>query len=93
MQVAVTLDSTFLFSITASKGKQVAGAQPAEDLPFLNVSDLTFSKRISRVTVIEANDKKNNRGYMFLVTLDRNDRSKKRSKAVVKAQDEEGQFT
>ena len=28
----------------ASKGKQVAEAQPAKDLPFLNVSDLTFQK-------------------------------------------------
>jgi hypothetical protein len=44
----------------ASKGKQVAEAQPAEDLPFLNVSDLMFSKRNSRVTIIKANDKKNN---------------------------------
>ena len=93
MQVVVTLGSTFLFSITASKGKQVAEAQPAEDLPFLNISDLTFSKRNSRVTVIEANNKKNNRGYAFLVYSDSNDRSKKRSKVVVEAQDEEGRFT
>ena len=59
MQVAVTLDSTFLFSIMACKGKQVAEDQPAEDLPFLNVSDLTFSKSNSRVTVVEVNNKKN----------------------------------
>ena len=64
----------------------MAEAQPAEDLPFLNISDLTFSKRRnSRVTVIEANNKKNNQGYAFLVYSDSDNRSKKRSKAVVEA--------
>ena len=77
----------------ASKGKQVAEVQPAKDLPFLNVADLTFSKRNSRVAVIEANDKKNNWGYMFLVYSDSDNRSKKRSKAVVEAKDKEGRFT
>ena len=43
----------------ASKGKQVAEAQPAEDLPYLNTTDLTFSKRKARVMVVEADDKKN----------------------------------
>jgi hypothetical protein len=43
----------------ASKGKQVAEAQPAEDLPYLNTTDLTFSKRNNRVTVVEADNKKN----------------------------------
>jgi hypothetical protein len=79
----VTLDSTFLFSITASEGKEVAEAQPAEDLPFLNFSNLTFSKSNSRVTVVEANDKKNSQGYTFLIYSDHGD--KKRSKAVVEA--------
>ena len=88
MQVAVTLDSTFLFSITASKGKQVAEAQPVKELPYLSTTDLTFSKRNSRVTVVKANDKKNSRGYMFLIYSDHSD--KKQSKAVVEAQDEQG---
>jgi hypothetical protein len=44
----------------ASKGKQPAEDQPAKDLPYLDVSNLTFSKRNSRVTVIKADDKKNN---------------------------------
>jgi hypothetical protein len=83
VQVAVTLDSTFLLSITASKGKQVAEAQPGEDLPFLNISDLTFSKSNSRVTVVEANNKKNSQGYAFLIYSDHSD--KKQSKAVVEA--------
>ena len=65
----------------ASKGKQVAEAQPAEELPFLNISNLTFSKSNSRVTVVKANDKKNRRGYVFLIYSDHSD--KKRSKAVV----------
>ena len=43
----------------ASKGKQVAEAQPAEDLLYLNTTDLTFSKCNSRVTVVKAGDKKN----------------------------------
>jgi hypothetical protein len=43
----------------ASKGKQVAEAQPAEELSYLNTTDLTFSKCNSRVTVVEADDKKN----------------------------------
>ena len=77
----------------ASKGKQVAEAQPAEDLPFLNVSNLTFSKRNSRVTVVEANDKKNNQGYVFLVYSDNDNGSRKKSRAVVEARDEEGWFT
>jgi hypothetical protein len=88
VQVVVTLDSTFLFSITASKGKQVAEAQPAKDLPFLNISDIMFSKSNSRVTVVEANDKKNSQGYTFLIYSDHSD--KKQSKAVVEARDEEG---
>jgi hypothetical protein len=75
----------------ASKGKQVAEAQPAEDLPFLNVSNLTFSKSNSRVTVVKANNKKNSRGYTFLIYSDHGD--KKQSKAVVEAQDKEGRFT
>ena len=74
MHVVVTLDSTFLFSITASKGKQVAEAQPAEDLPFLNISDLMFSKSNSRVMVIEVNDKKNSQGYAFLIYSDHGDK-------------------
>ena len=91
MQVAVTLDSTFLFSIMASKGKQVAEAQPVKELPYLSTTNLTFLKHNSRVTVVEADDKKNSRGYTFLIYSDHGDR--KRSKAVVEAQDEEGQFT
>jgi hypothetical protein len=83
MQVAVTLDSTFLFSITASKGKQVAEAQPAEDLPYLNTTNLTFLKCNSRVMVVEADDKKNSQGYTFLIYSDHGDR--KQSKAVVEA--------
>jgi hypothetical protein len=75
----------------ASKGKQVAKAQPAKELPYLSITDLTFSKHNTRVTVVEANDKKNSRGYAFLIYLDHGD--KKRSKAVVEAQDEEGRFT
>ena len=43
----------------ASKGKQVAEAQPAKDLPYLNTTDLMFSKNNSRVTVVKADDKKN----------------------------------
>ena len=39
----------------------------------------------------EANDKKNSRGYAFLIYSDHSD--KKRSKAVVEAQDEQGRFT
>jgi hypothetical protein len=58
----------------ASKGKQVAEGQPAKDLPFLNVSELTFSKSNSRVTVVEANDKKNSRGYAFLIYSDHSDK-------------------
>ena len=87
----VTLDSTFLFSITASKGKQVAEAQPAEELPYLNTTNLTFSKHNSRVTVVKADNKKNSRGYAFLMYSDHGD--KKRSKVVVEAQDEQGRFT
>jgi hypothetical protein len=68
----------------ASKGKQLAEAQPAKDLPFLSISNLTFLKRNSRVTVIEANNKKNNRGYMFLVYLDNDKGLRRRSRAVVK---------
>jgi hypothetical protein len=79
----------------ASKGKQVAEAQPAEELPYLSTTDLTFSKcnskSNSRVTVVEADDKKNSRGYAFLIYSDHGDR--KQSKAVVEAQDEEGRFT
>jgi hypothetical protein len=45
----------------------------------------------SRVTVVEANDKKNSRGYAFLIYSDHGD--KKQSKAVVEAQDEQGWFT
>ena len=75
----------------ASKGKQVAEAQPAEELPYLSTTDLTFSKRNSRITVVEADDKKNSRGYAFLIYSDHKD--KKRSKAVVEAQDEQGRFT
>ena len=91
MQVVVTLDSTFLFFITASKGKQVAEAQPAKELPYLNTTDLTFLKCNSRIMVVEADDKKNSRGYVFLIYSDQRD--KKQSKAVVEAQDEEGRFT
>jgi hypothetical protein len=68
----------------------VAEAQPAEELPYLSTTDLTFSKHNSRVTVVEADDKKNSRGYAFLIYSDHGDR--KQSKAVVKAQDEEGRF-
>ena len=90
MQVAVTLDSTFLFSITASKGKQVAEAQPAKELPYLSTTDLTFSKCNFRITVAKVDDKKNSRGYAFLIYSDHGD--KKWSKAVVEARDEEGRF-
>ena len=72
----------------ASKGKQVAEDQLVEELPYLNTTDLTFSKHNSRVTVVEANDKKNSRGYAFLIYSDHG--NKKRSKAVVEAQDEQG---
>ena len=75
----------------ASKGKQVAEAQPAEELSYLSTTDLTFSKRNSRITVAEADDKKNSRGYAFLIYSDHGD--KKRSKAIVEAQDEQGRFT
>ena len=54
----------------ANKGKQVAEAQPAKELPYLNTTDLTFSKRNSRITVVEANNKKNSRGYVFLIYSD-----------------------
>ena len=43
----------------ASKGKQVAEAQPAEELLYLNTTDLTFLKHNARVMVVEADDKKN----------------------------------
>ena len=69
----------------------MAETQPAEELPYFNATDLTFSKHNFRVTVVEADDKKNSRGYAFLIYSDHDDR--KRSKAVVEAQDEEGQFT
>jgi hypothetical protein len=68
----------------------VAEAQPAEELPYLSTTNLTFSKHNTRVTVVEADDKKNSRGYVFLIYLDHSDR--KQSKAVVEAQDEEGRF-
>jgi hypothetical protein len=51
----------------ASKGKQVAEAQPAEDLPYLNTTNLMFLKNNSRVTVVKADDKKNSQGYTFLI--------------------------
>ena len=54
----------------ASKGKQVAEAQPAEELPYLNTTDLTFSKHNDRVTIVEADNKKNSQGYAFLIYLD-----------------------
>ena len=60
----------------------MAEAQPAEELPYLSTTDLTFSKRNSRITVVEADDK-NSRGYAFLIYSDHGD--KKRSKAVVEA--------
>ena len=41
--------------------------------------------------VVEADDKKNSRGYVFLIYSDHGNR--KQSKAVVEAQDEEGRFT
>ena len=72
----------------ASKGKQTAEAQPVEELPYLSTTDLTFSKRNSRVTVVEVDNKKNSRGYAFLIYSDHSD--KKRSKVVVEAQDEQG---
>ena len=75
----------------ASKGKQVAEAQPAEDLPYLNTTDLTFLKCNARVTVVKADDKKNSWGYAFLIYSDHGDR--KWSKAVVEARDKEGRFT
>ena len=75
----------------ASKGKQVAEAQPAKELPYLNTTDLTFLKCNARVTVVEADDKKNSRGYTFLIYSDHGNR--KWSKAVVEARDEDGQFT
>jgi hypothetical protein len=76
----------------ASKGTQPAEGQPAKDLPYLNVSNLTFSKRNSRVTVIRANNKKNNQGYVFLIFLNNNEGSKRRSNAVVGHRDSEGHF-
>ena len=66
----------------------MAEAQPAEELPYLSTTNLTFSKRNARVTVVEADNKKNSQGYMFLIYSDHGDR--KQSKAVVEAQDEEG---
>jgi hypothetical protein len=69
----------------------VAEAQPVEELPYLSTTDLTFSKHNSRVTVVEADDKKNSRGYAFLIYSDHGD--KKQSKAVVEAQDKQGRFT
>ena len=67
----------------ASKGKQVAEAQPAKELPYLSTTNLTFSKhnsritfskRNSRITVVKANDKKNSRGYAFLIYSDHGDK-------------------
>jgi hypothetical protein len=58
----------------ASKGKQVAEAQPAEELPYLNTTDLTFSKHNARVMVVEADNKKNSQGYAFLIYSDHGDR-------------------
>jgi hypothetical protein len=52
----------------------VAEAQPAEELPYLSTTDLTFSKCNSRITVVEANDKKNSRGYTFLIYSDHGDK-------------------
>ena len=69
----------------------MAEAQPVKELPYLSTTDLTFSKRNSRVTVVKADDKKNSRGYAFIIYSDHSD--KKQSKAVVKAQDEQGRFT
>ena len=66
-------------------------AQPVEELPYLSTTYLTFSKRNSRVTVVEADEKKNSRGYTFLIYSDHSD--KKQSKVVVEAQDEQGRFT
>ena len=83
----VTLDSTFFSFITASKGKQ-----PAEELNYLNVAELTFAKENSQVVVIEASDNKNSQGYVFLVFLDNNNRLKKWSRAIVKHQTPEGRF-
>jgi hypothetical protein len=82
----------FLTSTTASKGKQLAKDQPAEELTYLNISDLTFLKRNSCIIVIEADDKKNTQGYAFVAFLDNNKGSKKRSKAIVKHQGPEGHF-
>jgi hypothetical protein len=72
----------------ASKGKQVAEAQPVKELPYLSTTNLTFSKCNSRVTVVEVDNKKNSRGYTFLIYSDHSGR--KQSKAVVEAQDEQG---
>ena len=58
----------------ASKGKQVAEAQPAKELLYLSTTDLTFSRRNSRVMVVEVDDKKNSRGYAFLIYSDHGDR-------------------
>jgi hypothetical protein len=69
----------------------VAEAQSAEELPYLSTTDLTFLKHNSRVMVVEADNKKNSRGYAFLIYSDHGNR--KRSKAVVEAQDEQGRFT
>ena len=69
----------------------MAEAQPVEELPYLSTTDLTFFKCNSRVTVVQADDKKNSRGYAFLIYSDHGDR--KQSKAVVKAQDKQGRFT
>jgi hypothetical protein len=66
----------------------VAEDQPVEELPYLSTTDLTFSKHNSRVMVVKADDKKNSRGYAFLIYLDHGNR--KQSKAVVEAQDEQG---
>ena len=69
----------------------MAEAQPVKELPYLSTTDLTFSKRNSRVTVVKADDKKNSRGYTFLIYSDHSD--KKQSKVVVEAQDKQGRFT
>ena len=68
----------------------MAETQPAEEIPYLNTTNLTFLKHNSRITVVEADDKKNSRGYTFLIYSDHG--NKKRSKAVVEAPDEEGWF-
>ena len=48
------------------------------------ISDITYSKRNSRIVVIKADDSKNKFGYAFLAFCDNNELSRKKAKPIVK---------